>query len=135
MQTHEVQTKYVCQSDDCAHVSTSKKNHLKHTKKCKHLNSPTLTNSKPSFIDNEVSGKDSESEIKSEGEKSQKILCKISGCAFISHGRDEAKMEEHFQNNRKGKELTKNSFILLNSVMADAIEILQEIRKVKAETR
>ena len=99
------------------------------------LNSPSFTNSKPPFIENEVSGKDNESGIQSEGEKSQKILCKISGCAFISHGRDEAKTEEHFQNNRKGKELTKNSFILLNSVMADAIEILQEIRKVKAETR
>ena len=111
---------------------TSKKNHLKHTKKCKHLNSPSFTNSNPSFTDIEVSGKDIESG--SESEKSQKILCNISGCAFISHGRDEAKMEEHFHYNHKGEELTQDSFILLKSVMADAMEILQEIRDIKRET-
>ena len=98
------------------------------------LNSPSFTNSKPPFIENEVSGKDNESGIQSEGEKSQKILCNISGCTFISHGRDEAKMEEHFHYNHKGEELTQDSFILLKSVMADAMEILQEIRDIKRET-
>ena len=129
MQTHEVQTKYVCQSDDCAHVSTSKKNHLKHTKKCKHLHSPSIT--KPSLVDNEVSGKDIEIEL--EDEKSHKILCNASGCDFIIYGEDEAKKEEHFRNNHKGKELTQDSFILLNSAMADAMEILQEIREATSK--
>ena len=54
--------------------------------------------------DIEVSGKDIESGIKSEGEKSQKIPRNISGCVFISHGRDEAKMEEHFHYNHNGEE-------------------------------
>ena len=70
--------------------------------------------------------------IKSEGEKSQKIPRNISGCVFISHGRDEAKMEEHFHYNHKGEELSQDSFILFNSAMADAMEILQEIRNIKA---
>ena len=111
--------------------ATSKKNHLIHTKKCKYLHSPSIT--KPSLVDNEVSGKDIEIEL--EDEKTHKILCNVSGCDFITYGSDEAKKEEHFRNNHKGKELTQDSFILLNSAMADAMEILQEIRKVKAETR
>ena len=129
---HEEQTKYnyICQSDDCAFETTSKKNHLIHRKKCKHLYSPSIT--KPSFVDNEVSGKDSENEL--EDEKSHKILCNVSGCDFITYGGDETKNEEHFRNNHKGEELTQDSFILLNSAMADAMEILREIREIKEAT-
>ena len=108
----------------------SKKNHFIHTKKCKHLHSPSIT--KPSPVDNEVSGKDIE--IKLEDEKSHKILCNASGCDFITYGDDEAKKEEHFRNNHKGEEFTQDSFILLNSAMADAMEILQEIREFKHQT-
>ena len=110
--------------------ATSKKNHLIHTKKCKYLHSPSIT--KPSLVDNEVSGKDIEIEL--EDEKTHKILCNVSGCDFITYGSDEAKKEEHFRNNHKGKELTEDSFILLNSVMADAMKILQEIREIKEAT-
>ena len=128
--THEVQTKYACQSDDCSFETTSKKNHLIHTKKCKkHRHS--LSIKKPSPVDNEVSSKDIEIEL--EDDKSHKILCNVSGCVFITHGDDEAKKEEHFRNNHKGKELTPDSFILLNSAMADAMEILQEIREATSK--
>ena len=74
-------------------------------------------------------------DIEFEDEKSHRILCNVSGCDFITYGDDEAKKEEHFRNNHKGEELTQDSFILLNSAMADAMEILQEIRNIKAETR
>ena len=127
---HEEQTKYICQSDDCTFETTSEKNHLMHTEKCKkHGHSPSIT--KPSLVDNEVSGKDIEIEL-GDG-KSHKILCNVSGCDFISYGDDEAKKEEHFRNNHKGKELTQDSFILLNSAMADAMEILQEIREATSK--
>ena len=127
---HEEQTKYKCQSDVCTFQTTSKKNHLIHTKKCKYLHSPSIT--KPSLVDNEVSGKDIGIEV--EDEKSHKILCNVSGCDFITYGGDETKNEEHFRNNHKGEELTQDSFILLNSAMADAMEILREIREIKEAT-
>ena len=85
--------------------------------------------------DIEVSGKDIESGIKSEGEKSQKIPRNISGCVLSHMEGMKQKWRSISITITTAKRISQDSFILLNSVMADAMEILQEIRNIKAETR
>ena len=134
--THEVQAKYICQSDDCASVSTSEKNHLKHTKKYMQTSKLYLFYEfKTISYDIEVSGKDIESGIKSEGEKSQKIPRNISGCVLSHMEGMKQKWRSISITITTAKRISQDSFILLNSVMADVMEFLQGIRNIKAETR
>ena len=50
-------------------------------------------------------------------------------CDFISHGANEEERGNHFKISHDDSELTKDSFILINSAMAEAMEILQGIKK------
>ena len=82
--------------------------------------------------DIEVSGKDIESGIKSEGEKSQKIPRNISGCVLSHMEGMKQKWRSISITITTAKRISQDSFILFNSVMADAMEILQEIRNINA---
>ena len=130
-------TKYTCPSDVCNYETTTTNKLLHHTKKCKHLNCTSFQGSKLSLADNGLSNKDKEVMIEPKSDKSQKVLCNISGCDFISDGagQGQSKLEDHFRNRHKDKELSKDSFISLNSAMAEAMEILREIREIKERTR
>ena len=66
--------------------------------------------------------------------KPQKSLCSIPGCDFISNGSKEREMQDHFQTVHTDSEFTEDSFIVINSAMAEAMEILQEIQESKKET-
>ena len=127
-------TKYICPSEVCNYETASRKYLLQHTKRCKHLNSASVQDSKSPSVDQKISNNDNKTVLESHSEKSLKRLCNISGCDFITYGDDESKSEEHFRNHHKDKELTEDSFILLNSAMAEAMGILQEIRDIKEET-
>ena len=64
--------------------------------------------------------------------KPLKSLCNISVCDFISHGVDEAELQNHFCIDHTDLELTENSFIVNNSTMAEAMEI-HEIKKEQTD--
>ena len=128
-------TKYICPSEACNYETVSRKYLLQHTKRCKHLSSASVQDSKSPSVDKKIANNDNKTVLlESYSEKSLKRLCNISGCDFITYGDDESKSEEHFRNRHKDKELTEDSFILLNSVMAEAMGILQEIRDIKEAT-
>ena len=126
-------TKYICPSKVCNYETSLKRYFQNHTKRCKHANSSYVENSKSFTADKGLSNKDKEA-VKSV--KSQKVLCNISGCDFITDGsgQGQSKLEDHFHNRHKDKELSKDSFISLNSAMAEAMGILQEIRDIKEAT-
>ena len=66
--------------------------------------------------------------------KPQKSLCSIPGCDFISDGVNETEKQNHFQTVHSDSRLTEDSFIVINSAMAEAMELLQEIQEIKKET-
>ena len=143
MKTHENvavdinATKYICPSKVCNYETSLKRYFQNHTRRCKHANSSYVENSKLFTADKGLSNKDKEVVIGPKSEKSQKVLCNIFGCDFITDGagQGQSKLEDHFHNCHKDKELSKDSFISLNSAMAEAMEILREIREIKEETR
>ena len=143
MKTHENvavdinATKYICPSKVCNYETSLKRYFQNHTKRCKHANSSYVENSKSFTAYKGLSNKDKEVVIGPKSEKSQKVLCNISGCDFITdgagRGQGKSKLEDHFRNRHKDKELSKDSFISLNSAMAEAMEILREIREIKED--
>ena len=56
----------------------------------------------------------------------EKSLCNIPGWDFISRRVNEGESRDHFRIDHKDSELTENSFIRINSAMAEAMEIKKE---------
>ena len=129
-QSHREGVKYICQLKNCNYETYLKKYLVKHLKRNKHQDSKSVTTPDPVSMDKETSDRD---ERKSEniGGKSAKSLCSIPGCDFISNGGNEEEMQDHFRIDHKHSELRENSFIVINSAMAEAIEILQKIKEEK----
>ena len=132
-------TKYICPSKVCNYETSLKRYFQNHMRRCKHANSSYVENSKSFTADKGLSNKDKEVVIEPKSERFQKVLCNISGCDFITdragRGQGQSKLEDHFRNRHKDKELSKDSFISLNSAMAEAMEILREIREINEKTR
>ena len=82
---------------------------------------------------NTSSKKEEEGKSEHSSGKSEKSLCSIPGCDFIFYGVDEAHKQDHFLTSHRDSELTENSFIVINSAMAEAMEIIQEIQEIKEE--
>ena len=118
---------YICKFENCNFETHLKKYLVKHMKRQKHVTTTELVSA-----DKKTPRKE---EVRSElvSGKPQKSLCSISGCDFILDGLDKAEMQNHFRVDHTDSELTENSFIVVNSVMAEAMEILQEIQEIKKE--
>ena len=61
----------------------------------------------------------------------EKSLCNI---PFHSYGFNKSERQDHFNTAHKGREVAEDLFTILNPGMAEAMEILQEIRDMKAHS-
>ena len=118
-------TRYICNLKNCNFETHSKRYLVKHMNKCK------LQDSESVATIESVSGDIMETSSREgdKSEESEKSLCNIPGCDFISFGGNEVERRDHFQVEHRDSELRENSFILINSAMAEALEILREIKK------
>ena len=67
--------------------------------------------------------------------KSQKSLCSIPGCDFICFGENETEQKNHFRVDHSDLEFTESSFIMINPAMAEAMDILKEIKEENKSLR
>ena len=63
----------------------------------------------------------------------EKSLCNIPGCDFVSYSFNKSERQDHFNTAHNGTEVTEDLFTILNHGMAEAMEILQETRDIKAQ--
>ena len=126
---HTDRTMYICELESCNFETSSKVYLLKHMKlkQCKLSNSGFVTTKELLSVDEKKPSK------KGDG-KCQKSLCSIPGCDFTSSGENDTKRKDHFRIDHRESEFTENSFIMINSAMAEAMEILEEIHKIKEES-
>ena len=130
-ETHRGAIKHICQVENCNFETYWKSSLLKHTRRCKHRDSKSAATTESVSVDTKTSSKE-EGEIEHVSGTSQKRLCNIPGCDFISSGEKETEIQNHFRiKHCTDSELTENSFIVINSAMAEAMEILQEIQEIK----
>ena len=125
---HTERTMYICKLESCNFETHSKVYLLKHMKlkRCKLKNSESAT-TKESVDEKKPSRKEADG-------KGQKSLCSIPGCDFTCYGESDAERKDHFRIDHKESEFTVNSFIMINSAMAEAMEILEEIHEIKEES-
>ena len=96
-------------------------------KRCKLSNSESATTKESLSVDGNTPIR------KEAGGKCQKSLCSIPGCDFISYREDDTARKDHFRIDHRETEFTENSFIMVNSAMAAAMEILEEIHEIKEQ--
>ena len=128
--THKEGTIYVCQMETCNFETHSKRYLVEHTGICKHRDSKSVSTTETVSADIKRSIKEESEDVSG---KSQKSLCNIPGCDFISLGVKETEMHDHFRIDHTDSEMTENSFIVINSAIAEAMEILQEMQEIKKE--
>ena len=133
-QSHGEGIKYICQLKNCNYETYLKRYLVKHVKRSKHQNSKSVTTTESVSADIKTPGIE-ESKSENVGGKFEKSLCSIPGCDFISNGVDETEIQDHFRIGHQDSELTENSFIVIKSAMAEALEILQEIQEIKGESK
>ena len=129
--------------ETCNFETHSKRYLVEHRRTCKNRDSLSVPTTETVSADIKRSIKD---ERKSEdvSGKSQKRLCNIPGCDFISLGLKETEMQDHFRIEHTDSEMTENSFIVINPAIVEAmeiarsqegklVEILQDIQEIKKE--
>ena len=131
--THEEQTKFDCPTEGC-NVKKNKKGDINtHAKRCKYVKPTDGTNSESNCSNNAISSHVDNDKSKLECEKSLRSLCNIPGCDFVSYGFNKSERQDHFNTAHNGTEVAEDLFTILNHGMAEAMEILQETRDIKAQ--
>ena len=132
--THEEQTKFDCPLEGCNVKKNRKIDILRHAKRCKYLESTSGTNSESNCFNNVISSHVDKDRSEPKCKKSRRSLCNIPGCDFVSYGLNKSERQDHFNTAHKGTELAEDMFTIFNPGMAEAMEILQEIRDIKAHS-
>ena len=141
--THRRATKYCCKFEICSFETYEKKYLVNHiNNRCKYKDGRFKTSPEPGSQHTQKlrTGKSEnvskESKTlpceKGESEKSQTVLCGVPGCAYLGENNSNVQQREHFRVNHSNFEWTERSFIAINSAMAEAMDILQEIKKEKS---
>ena len=121
-------TKYVCKFEICSFETYEKRYLVKHiNNSCKYRDGRFKISQEPGSQHTQKLSRE-----KSEGEKSQTVLCGVPGCAYLGENNSNVQQREHFRLNHSNFEWTERSFIAINSAMAEAMDILQEIKKEKS---
>ena len=63
------------------------------------------------------------------------FLCAAAGCDFLTQKLDQGEGEDHYNLFHRDLNFMENSFIAVNAEMTEAMEIFNEIRKIKKEHR
>ena len=63
------------------------------------------------------------------------FLCAAAGCDFLTQNLDQGEGEDHYNVFHRDLNFMENSFIAVNAEMTEAMEIFNEIRKIKKEHR
>ena len=141
--THRGATKYCCKFEICSFETYEKRylvNHIKN--KCKYRDGRFKISQEPGSQHTQKLSREKSENVskesktlpceKGESEKSQTVLCGVPGCAYLGENNSQVQQREHFRLNHSNFEWTERSFIAINSAMAEAMDILQEIKKEKS---